>query len=198
MPARRKETKQITARFGDDGPAMAIGDPEAFKVLYEPVRFQIVRLLDEPMTAKEIADSVDRPLTSLYYHLNLLSEHGLITVVEDRVSGRSVERVFRRSADAFSATGDVAEVVDGLALGQTSPLGSAVRHIRRTMTTQSERSSVRISIDSKMHLTPEQAKELAQRLRSTVSEFAKTTGTDDAREFRVLIAIADEPDEGKA
>lgn len=198
MEARSRRTRHITARFGEGGAALPISDPEAFKVLYEPARFQIVRLLDEPMTAKEISEAVDRPLTSLYYHLNLLVEHGLISVVEERASGRAVERVFRRTADAFSASGDVAEVVDAMATGPESPLGSAVRHVRRSLAGRAERSSVRISIDSTLQLTADQARELAERLRTTVDDFAEAAGSGDARDFRVLIAIADEPADGKA
>lgn len=188
MSVRRK---QITARFGEGGP-LVIEDPEAFKVLYEPVRFKIVGLLRDPLTAKELADRLGKPLTSLYYHLNLLVDHGLVKVDEERVKGRTVERVFRRAADAFAASGAVAEVVEGL-VDEGSELASAVRHLRNAMG-PTHSSSVRITMDKTVELTTDQAKQLASRLRAVIDDFASEVEPgEDTRDFRVLVALGDSP-----
>jgi DNA-binding transcriptional ArsR family regulator len=185
MPSR----KTVTARFGDGG-SVILDDPEAFKVLYEPLRFRIVKLLGEPLSAKDLADRLDKPLTSLYYHLNLLADHGLIKVDEERVSGRTVERIFRRAADAFAASGEVAEIVDGLA-DEDSELASAMRHLRKAMG-PTHNQSVRITMDMKLQLNPEQAKTLARRIRKTIDAYAdEIEGDEEARPFRVLVALGD-------
>lgn len=180
-----------------------IEDPEALKVLYDPLRFKIVGLLGEGRTAKEIADEVDRPLTSLYYHLNVLVEHGLVKVDEERINGRSVERLFRRVADEFAADAEMATVVGGL-LDRRGGLASAVEHLRKAFQpdeADAPRRGVRMVMDMCFHSTDEEARRVLEHIREAVDEHVQGLGDkkDRTRRFRLVVAIseADEDDDAE-
>lgn len=179
---------------------MVVEDPEALKVLYDPLRFKIVGLLGEGRTAKEIADEVDRPLTSLYYHLNVLVEHGLVKVEEERIRGRSVERTFRRVADEFAADAEMATVVGGL-LDRRGGLASAVEHLRKAFQPddgEPARRGVRMVMDMCFDSTDDEARLVLERLREAIDE--QVHGLDstggERRRFRLVVAISEAEADG--
>lgn len=191
MPPR----KRIAARFGPGGERVVIEDPEALKVLYDPLRFKIVGLLGEGRTAKEIADEIDRPLTSLYYHLNVLVEHGLVKVEEERIKGRSVERLFRRVADEFAADADMATVVGGI-LDRRGGLASAVDHLRRAFQPDQEDTphrGTRMVMDMCFTSSDEEAQRVMEHIRRAVDEnvHAVEEGEGPQRRFRLVVAISE-------
>ena len=195
MPPR----KRIAARFGTGGERVVIQDPEALKVLYDPVRFKIVSLLDEGRTAKEIADEIDRPLTSLYYHLNVLVEHGLVKVDDERISGRSVERLFRRVADEFAADAELETVVGGI-LDRRGGLASAVEHLRKAFHADTEaapRRGVRMVMDMRFSTTNDGARQVLEQIKQTVDDHIQREGDTDGprRHFRLVVAISEAEDE---
>ena len=58
---------------------------ETLRVLVDSQRHRIVTLLiDEPQTARELAERLGLARTRLYYHLALLEQHGLIVVSSTR------------------------------------------------------------------------------------------------------------------
>ena len=79
-----------------------IEDVRVLEVLNNPVRLRIMHQLMEPTTARDLAQSLDVPVTRLYYHLNLLQEVGVIEVVETRKSGAMLQRVYRTVASDFA------------------------------------------------------------------------------------------------
>jgi DNA-binding transcriptional ArsR family regulator len=79
-----------------------IEDLETLKTIADPLRTQILeRLVDEPKTVKEVAADLGLAPSRLYYHVNLLEEHGLIQVVDQRMVGNLVEKVYRATAYKF-------------------------------------------------------------------------------------------------
>lgn len=75
-----------------------INDLETLKVLADPLRLRIRELMVQPSTVKQIAAELDIPATKLYYHVNLLEKHGLITVVDSRLVSGIMERVYQVAA----------------------------------------------------------------------------------------------------
>ena len=65
-------------------------------LLIHPVRLRIITTVStQRMTAKNISEALpDIPLTSLYRHINLLVEGGILQVVEENQIRGTVERVF--------------------------------------------------------------------------------------------------------
>lgn len=75
-------------------------------VLSAPFRVQMLEVFNSPITVKEAAEKLDVPITRLYYHVNLLTEHGFLEVVEERAKGALVERLFAVTADGFRPSSD--------------------------------------------------------------------------------------------
>lgn len=80
---------------------MEIEDLAVFEVLNNRFRQRILRDLLSPKPVKELAESLEVPVTRLYYHVNLLLEAGLIRIVEERKVGAILEKVFQTSARSF-------------------------------------------------------------------------------------------------
>lgn len=81
---------------------VAIGSLEALRVLVDGQRHRIVTLLmHEPMTARDLAGRLGIGRTRLYYHLDLLQQHGIIRVVGTRLVSGIEERTYRAVARGF-------------------------------------------------------------------------------------------------
>jgi len=76
-----------------------IDDAEALKALGDPLRLRMLHtVMREPRrtwSVKEIAASLDQPVTKLYHHLKLLEQVGLIVDVENRVVSGIVEHRYQ-------------------------------------------------------------------------------------------------------
>ena len=69
---------------------------ETLKVASDPTRLHILETLAEaPMTVKQVARALGTSPTKLYYHVNLLEEHGLIVVTGSRVVSGIIEKQYR-------------------------------------------------------------------------------------------------------
>ena len=88
MPRRKR------LEVGPDG-QVQIGDPETLKLIADPLRLEILSLLSEPKTAKDLATVLGVPTTRLYYHLRILEERGLIRVVSRRLVSGIEEKTYR-------------------------------------------------------------------------------------------------------
>ena len=88
---------------GADDEPIRIEDTAAVQAVADPLRIRILKRLGEPASAKELAADLDRPVTSLYHHLDLLEEHGLIKVVDVHKEGRVLVRRYQRRGNRFEA-----------------------------------------------------------------------------------------------
>jgi DNA-binding transcriptional ArsR family regulator len=94
----------MTNPIPDD--VLVISDPATLRVVSHPLRLRILEHLrahaGEPISVKEIAAALNTSQTKLYYHVNLLVEHGLIHVAETRLVSGIVERRYRVTAYRLS------------------------------------------------------------------------------------------------
>jgi DNA-binding transcriptional ArsR family regulator len=75
---------------------------ETLKVMADPQRLRIMEeLLEGPRTVKQIAAALDTTPTKLYYHINLMEEHGLIRVVSTRVVSGIIEKLYHVRAYSY-------------------------------------------------------------------------------------------------
>ncbi len=81
--------------------SMLISDLETLKVLADPLRLSILEYLVKPSTVKRIAEKLDKPPTKLYYHFNLLEQHGLIQLVDTRIVSGIIEKHYQASARSY-------------------------------------------------------------------------------------------------
>jgi DNA-binding transcriptional ArsR family regulator len=93
----------MTGGSGDGPvPLRYIEDVETMRVLADPLRLAILRVLmtdaefrPPVMSAKELAAALDEPQTKLYRHLKQLEDVGLIVVAETRLVSGIVEQRYR-------------------------------------------------------------------------------------------------------
>ncbi|MCB2209658.1 helix-turn-helix domain-containing protein [bacterium] len=77
-----------------------VKDLETLKVLTDPLRIQILELLDAtPQTVNYVAEKLGLASSRLYYHFNLLESIGLITVAKTRTVNNIIEKYYWVTAD---------------------------------------------------------------------------------------------------
>ncbi len=86
-----------------DLPATAqVSSLDSLRIVSDSQRHRILTLLiREPLTASEIAKRLKIARTRVYYHLDLLQEHGFIRVVHERPVAAMIERTYRACAQRF-------------------------------------------------------------------------------------------------
>lgn len=83
-------------------PEYLVEELELLKVLADPLRTQIMEtLVMEPLTVKQVADRLGLAPSKLYYHVNLLEQHGLCQVVETRMVANMIEKYYQTVASSF-------------------------------------------------------------------------------------------------
>ena len=78
-----------------------IKDLETLRLLSDPLRVQIVELLAEDLTVKQVGEKLGLAPSKLYYHFTTLEKLGLIEVAETRMVANMVEKVYRSSAETL-------------------------------------------------------------------------------------------------
>lgn len=72
-----------------------VSDMETLRILTDPLRMQIFQVLSpEPQTVSQVAEQLGLSSSRLYYHFNLLEEHGLINVVQTRMVNNMIEKLY--------------------------------------------------------------------------------------------------------
>jgi len=187
-------------------PQMVISNLETVRVIADPIRLRILELLIlEPQPVKRLAASLDMPQTKLYYHVNLLEEHGLIRVVSTRVVSGIIEKQYGAVARSYriyeallslSAAGAADTVdmmfstmLDGLKDDLRRALASGLIDLREDAPEEHKLTLIRMPV----HLSPERAAELRARLKDLIQEFCPDPEALDAsapgsRLYHLLVA----------
>jgi hypothetical protein len=158
---------------------LVLTDPGAVKALFDPIRFRLFGLLRTPQSVPELARAVEVPADRLYYHVRRLVQVGLVEQVDTRARGRHTERLYGRTAERLTFSGE-------LDLAGESPLGGIVREVDNGLrsATADDPASVSYHVYS---LTDERARDLEVRLRDLIAEYDdEGREPDDGRRFGVL------------
>jgi DNA-binding transcriptional ArsR family regulator len=92
---------------------MTISNLETLKVAADPTRLRILEILTEkPLTVKQVAHKLDTTPTKLYYHINLLEQHSLITVTASRIVSGIIEKQYRTSAHSLRVSKELLTLSD--------------------------------------------------------------------------------------
>lgn len=78
-----------------------IDNLETLKVLADQLRKRIMEHFDQPSTVKEVARKLGTSPSKLYYHVNLLEEHGLLIVTDTRIVSGIIEKQYQAAARIF-------------------------------------------------------------------------------------------------
>ena len=85
-----------------------IRDLEALRTIADPLRLRIFeQLAAEPQTVKAVAAKLGLTPGRLYYHFNLLEEHGLIEIRDRHIVGNLVEKVYAAVARTLDVHHDL-------------------------------------------------------------------------------------------
>ena len=76
-----------------------VKDLETLRALSDPLRVQIVELLKDELTVKQVAEKLGLSPSKLYYHFNTLEKLELIEVAETRTVANMIEKTYRASVD---------------------------------------------------------------------------------------------------
>jgi len=166
---------------------LELDDPAAARALFDPVRHRIFGLLRTPRSVPELASELGMPSNRLYYHVRRLTECGLVQQVETRTSGRHNERVFERTADRITFSGE-------LDLAGESPLRGIVDELERGLRSVAPDDPASVSYHV-LTVTPDRARELEGRLRDLIVSYDDRSRSASARRFAVLGALTPLPDE---
>ena len=78
-----------------------IADPAVAEVVLAPVRSRLLAELVTPASASMLAERVGLPRQKVNYHLHALEQHGLVSLVAERVKGNMTERLYQASAASY-------------------------------------------------------------------------------------------------
>lgn len=182
---------------------LAITDIETLKVVADPLRLDMIDLLrTAPHTVKQLAAALDLPLKKLYYHINLLEEHGLIKVVDTRVVSGIIEKQYRAAAYLFlfdkvlfmrSTAPDDLELPPGLQFMFDSTRLQLKQSVRNNLVELSSTAPIDkrpfLSWDLS-HMTPQQAERFYSKLAALMLEFPIQQQSDpNAQVYRMFMAV---------
>ena len=89
-------------------PHLIIDDLKTLQVVSHPLRAQLLDQFDaKPQTVKQVADRLGVTANKLYYHVNMLEEHGLLAVAETRTVGNLIEKRYQTAAERFEVDGNL-------------------------------------------------------------------------------------------
>lgn len=166
---------------------------EALRVVSDSQRHRVVTLLiEEPLTARELAGRLGIGRTRLYYHLDLLEKHGLIRVTETRVVSGILERTYRAVARAFrvdrallSAHSSEEEVNDA----QASILDAVAGDLRARPPAHRRAAENDVMVSRRfLRLSESRRRELSDRLSALIQEYDDSE-SGEAPEVEVALAV---------
>jgi DNA-binding transcriptional ArsR family regulator len=102
--------------------------PRQVKAFADPLRIRMLHLLAERRgTNQQVAAELGEPPAKVFHHLHVLLDAGLIQLVETRISGKNVEKLYRTVARNFI----LRPAADVLPETRIMALGSELDRVRR-------------------------------------------------------------------
>ncbi len=177
---------------------------EALRVISDPLRQRIIEsLTNEPRTVKQVAASLGLSLTKIYYHINLLEEHGLIRVVATRQVSNIVEKQYQATAHKFTLDRSLLTFSEGAddAIGSfvseaVDNMRAQIRASRQTGLIDPARDAPRyrslIMLVGTSKLSAARADEFYQQVQLLAEQFSEAdyeAVSDEAQPYSMMIAL---------
>jgi len=178
---------------------------ETLKVVSDALRSRLLDLLRaEAQTVKQLAAALNLSPKKLYYHINLMEQHGLIRVVSTRIVSGIIEKQYRATAYLFWFDKEIF-ASDPTAGKSALPPGTALLFdITKTQLAQSiENKLVELGKDTSTpqrllstwtmaHMAPEQAEIFYARLEALLEEFdalAQSPENATTQAYRLFLTL---------
>ena len=110
-----------------------INSVETVHMMSDPMRIRIAEVLSEPRSVKEVAAIFNVPVTRLYYHINLMEEHGIIQVVDTQIISGLVEKKYQLIAKNFSIDDDIFSSDPKVGRRVDEMVGAIFENVRRQL-----------------------------------------------------------------
>jgi|LSQX01.1.fsa_nt_gb DNA-binding transcriptional ArsR family regulator len=193
--------KNFMRNLSSRSPVLFIDDLDTVKILTDPLRLQIIDILSpKPMTVNQVASRLGLPNSRLYYHFNLLEQHGLIEVVETRVVNNLIEKLYWLVADEIKidktlldfSTGETRKDVVSMVSSLLEATHSEMMRSLQARKAIPEHGVQPVPPDmvinsSRKRLSDESYQKFVEKLRSLIKEFSElpeeTDLGDDANEY---------------
>jgi len=175
--------------------AFVIRDVQTLKALADPLRHEILALLDSPRAVRELAEHLGRPPDRLYYHLRLLEQHGLIVAIEER----GKERHYKLVAETIQIDPDLT-MPPGIAAGLVGSILQRAHREYALATKLPKHAGKKRSTIGLLHVRISEAERaaLAQRMRELLQEYeAKDTEGEETIGILVGLWPVADPARGK-
>jgi predicted ArsR family transcriptional regulator len=178
-----------------------IDDPARAREALQPIRLQLLQLLERPQSAPQLAKTMDMPRQRVLYHLRKLEAQRLVEAHEHGSVGRRIDRSYVRTATSYAiapkALGGVAvdprtvadafssaylSAVAGRALNDLAALGRAAATRGKRISTLTVETAVRFA-------TPADQRQFADELATALATLSAKYHHPDAphgRTFRVF------------
>jgi DNA-binding transcriptional ArsR family regulator len=193
-----------TVELGDPLPIRQIADVDTLRLVADPTRLAILRVLmsgAKPtppiMSAKELAVTLNEPQTKLYRHLKQLEEAQLIQVAETRlVSGiieqryRTGQLVIEMSPEMLSDPATRTAATEGMAAVLNDFRDELIGHILAGRCRPTEATAILTAASAR--IPPRRAGELRDRLNAVIAEFTQDSPADGV-DAHMLIAWYETP-----
>lgn len=202
---------------------LEIEDLETLKALSDPLRLDILKHVgiqnrkQERCTVKQLGKMLGLVPTKLYYHVNILEEHGLLVVGETKIVSGIIEKHYQVCAMNIGVSQDlmskddsedrggqldqILKSVEDLTTNALQNLNTSLRTIYEEAKMEKEegipaREQMAMDVSNfELVLTREQAKEFIGKIAEVSKEFSQLSdqnlesGTDDGLHFGVLNMI---------
>lgn len=198
-PPHRKTHQEISFSLEAAAKPVVIDDPATLKVLYEPLRFEIVAALDKTMSVNELANALGTPANRLYYHVGALERHGLIRIGEERRVGSNLERAYVRAAERFVLSDRLARTAAPASAPKIRALEDLMQQYSESFRAVERRElpgkvSQQIS-DTRKRMSHERVEELTRRLHELTEEFfGGDVPEEEGLRYGLFFALAPFPD----
>lgn len=183
-----------------------IRDVETLKVLADPLRLRIIQSIgDKPHTVKQISRLLGLPPNKLYYHINMLEEHGIIRVVDTRIVSGIIEKIYLIRAHYFTPAHDLLSTATDDGSNMRLMLDGIFEETKQSLIASMQAGLVEIgehedeetlkieksNVSSvRLMMTREQADEFSDRLKALIEEChsqEKSNDDVDVHPYRMLL-----------
>lgn len=185
-----------------------ISDIGQVKALANPLRMRIIEKLatSEPMTTKQVAQSLGEKPTRLYHHVDLLEKAGLIRLTHTRQNRGATEKYYEAIARTFRAGEELfsdkspSDQEDALRPMIHTIFDNTTSELLRLIDSQTFGNSIEeegLLSYVEMHLTQEQIDDVQQKLKDLLSHLQSfedpEADADDERFRKYRLTLAHYP-----
>ena len=198
---------QTTTQEFQPADKLTITSLETVKVLSDPLRLQILEhMLEQPVTVKQLAAELKIPQTKLYYHVNMLEEHGLVRVVSTRIVSGIIEKQYRVTAYSidldrtlFAAPGGrgisdevnslLQTMFDGVRVDLNKSVEAGLVDITKVSQEDSEPQKM-VLVRTLAHIPEDRVEELYRKMHELIKEFrACDVDSPDAQVHGLMVVM---------